>query len=180
MAGLFEKILASFNFTGHTDVVIAACVAIALGSLLGGLVSGLAKAFSGPVKPIPFTQTLSLRLICISEAFLVIGIVYYYLTSTLTVEPLQIIFWAGTIAVMPVLWFLGSQITQAIFWSRIKKNREEYRKILARKRYAKHKKMRNAIHEDTRTPATAVKQRSPTTARGRERTRQVQRKRKSV
>lgn len=180
MASILNHLLSSFEFTRHTDVVAAACIAIFFGSLLLGMVSALAKAFGGPLKPIPFTKTASFRLMLIAEGAVVIAVIYYHVALSVRVEPLQMVFWATTMAAMPVLWFLGSQITQVVFWSKIRKNRQAYLKKVRDAKFRKQKAMREQIRKDTRTSATAIKQRDTITAKGNKGMRQVHRRRKPV
>ena len=56
--------------------------------------------------------------------------------------------------------------THVLFWSKISKNKKAYRDMVARKKYAKHKKMREQIKEETKESREAQAQRNAVTAKG--------------
>lgn len=156
MGYLLNELARTFHFTKFTEVVAAVCLVLVFASLLGGMISSIAKAFGGPLRPLKLSQTSGFRLLMIMELFLIMMIIYYHLAVLSRFEPLQGVFWVTTMTAMPVLWIIGSQITYLVFWSKIKKNKEAYKKLLARKRAAKHKKLRNKISKDGRTTAQAM------------------------
>lgn len=165
--GYFDALLKFFNFTRETDLVVAACIVLLLGSVIGGMMSSLFKAFGGPLKPIMFKDTAGFRVLILLEIALIAVVFYYHFHAIGKLEPIQVIFWITTGLSMPVSWFIGGQLTQLIFWSKISKNKKAYRDIVAKRRYEKHKKMREKINEDTKVSAEARKQKASLTAKGR-------------
>jgi hypothetical protein len=164
--GYLDSLVAFFKFTKDTDLVVATCLVLLLSSIIGGMLSSIFKAFGGPLKPIAYTDTNGFRILLFYEICLVAVVFYYHMNVTGRVEAIQIIFWVSTMLSMPVLWFMGSTVTQVLFWAKISKNKKAYRDMVARKKYAKHKKMREQIREDTKESRAAAQQRAAATAKG--------------
>lgn len=164
--GYLDSLLSFFKFTKDTDLVVATCLVLLLSSIIGGMLSSIFKAFGGPLKPVAFKETNGFRILLFYEICLVAVIFYYHMNVTGKVSALQVIFWVTTMLSMPVLWFMGTTITQVLFWSKISKNKKAYRDMVARKKYAKHKKMREQIKEETKESREAQAQRNAVTAKG--------------
>ena len=147
--GYLDPLLSFFKFTQDTDIVAATCLVIALVAIIGGMLSSIFKAFGGPLKPTAYQETTGFRILLLLEICLVGMIFYYHFSVTGHISAVQVIFWVTTMLSMPVLWFIGSMMTYVIFWSKISKNKKAYRDAVAKKRYAKHKKMREKIREET-------------------------------
>lgn len=164
--GYLDSLVSFFKFTKDTDLVVATCLVLLLSSVIGGMLSSIFKAFGGPLKPVAFQETNGFRILLFYEICLVGVIFYYHMHVTGKVDALQIIFWVTTMLSMPVLWFLGSVMTQVVFWGKIAKNKKAYRDMIAQKKYAKHKKMRKQIREETKETRDAAKQRASVSAKG--------------
>jgi len=164
--GYLDPLLSFFKFTKDTDLVAATCLVLLLSSVIGGMLSSIFKAFGGPLKPIAFQETNGFRVLLLFELCLIAMIFYYHFNVTGKVSAVQAIFWVSTMLSMPVLWFIGSTLTQVLFWAKIAKNKKAYRDMVANKRYAKHKKMREKIREETKESKEAAAQRSSVTAKG--------------
>lgn len=164
--GYLDPLLQFFKFTKDTDLVAATCLVLLLSSVIGGMLSSIFKAFGGPLKAISFQETSGFRVLLFLELCLVAMIFYYHMNVTGRVDAVQIIFWVTTMLSMPVLWFMGSAVTHVLFWAKISKNKKAYRDMVARKKYAKHKKLRDQIKEETKESKEAQAQRAEMTAKG--------------
>ena len=164
--GYFDSLLSFFKFTQDTDIVVATCLVLMLSSVMGGMLSSIFKAFGGPLKPIAFKETNGFRILILYELCLIAVIFYYHTMVTGRINAVQVIFWVTTMLSMPVLWFMGSSLTHLIFWSKIEGRKKAYRDMIARKKYAKHQKMRQQIKEETLESREAQQQRAGLTAKG--------------
>ncbi|MEQ8804404.1 MAG: hypothetical protein RIE87_05290 [Rhodospirillales bacterium] len=164
--GYLDSLLGFFKFTKDTDLVAATCLVLLLSSIIGGMLSSIFKAFGGPLKPLAFQETNGFRILLFYEICLVAVIFYYHMHVTGRVDAVQVIFWVTTMLSMPVLWFMGSVITQVLFWSKISKNKKAYREIVAKRKFAKHKKMQEQIREETKESKEAQARRAEVTAKG--------------
>ena len=165
--GFLDPVLAFFKFSRGTDLVAAVCFVLLLFSFSGGLLAALAKAFGGPKKPKKFGETWGWRIVLVFEIALAGVAFFYYFRGVGKFVPMQAVFWVTSALCIPVLWYIGSTITQLIFWSKISKNEKAYRKMVADKKFAKHKKLRGEIQESTKETRAAKKSREGVSAKGR-------------
>ena len=164
--GYLDPLLSFFKFTQDTDIVAATCLVLVLSSVLGGMLSSIFKAFGGPLKPIAFSETNGFRILILYEIALIAMIFYYHVMVVGHISGIHIIFWMATMVSMPVLWFMGSTTTQVIFWSKIEARKKAYREMVAKKKFAKHQKLREQIREETRDSKEAREQRASLSAKG--------------
>ena len=148
--GYLDSLLGIFKFTKDTDLVAATCLVLLLSSIIGGMLSSIFKAFGGPLKPIAFQETNGFRILLFYEICLVAVIFYYHMNVTGRIDAIQAIFWVTTMLSMPV----------------ISKNKKAYRELVAKRKFAKHKKMQEKIREETKESREAQAQRAEITAKG--------------
>ena len=164
--GYLEHVLGVFKFTKDTDVVAAACLVLLLASFAGGMLAKMFQAMGGPKKPVPFMRTNGFRILILFEICLMAVAFYYHMSVIGRVGGTHVVFWIASLLAMPVTWFIGSALMHLVFISKISKNEKAYREMVAQRKYAKHKKMRERIREDTKDSRQAVSERASITAKG--------------
>lgn len=164
--GYLDPLLSFFKFTQDTDIVAAACLVLMLASVVGGMLANILRAFGGPLKPIPFSQTNGFRILLFYELCLIAVMFYYHAMVVGRISAVQGVFWVTTMMSVPVLWFIGATTTHVIFWAKIAARKKAYKEEVARKKFAKHQKLRQQIRQETRDTKEAQQERASLTAKG--------------
>tara|TARA_B100000427_G_scaffold65251_1_gene51794 strand:- start:194 stop:739 length:546 start_codon:yes stop_codon:yes gene_type:complete len=164
--GYLEHVLGVFKFTRDTDLVAAACLVLLLSSFVGGMLAKMFQAMGGPKKPVSFTSTNGFRILILFEICLVAVAFFYHMSVIGRIGGTHVVFWVASLLAMPVTWFIGSALMHLVFFAKIAKNEKAYRDMLAQKKYAKHKKMREQIREDTKDSRQAMSERASISAKG--------------
>ena len=131
-----EAILRMFLFSEHLLTIALVCLVVFLGNFFGGLLNSILVAYSGPQRERPLKERMSIRLMLMSDLFLVIYAVYYHAILVRDIELAQVFYWLFALVTSPLLALLGSQITYVLYAKQIEGNKEKWRKHEVQQRAA--------------------------------------------
>ncbi len=126
MFGFMDVILKMFGFTDLQYFIAIFCLVIFLCNLLGGLITSIILAYSGPIRPRRMAEKLSVRWCLFSDLLMIVFAVYYHAALVHSIEPSHVVYWLFALIAAPLLAFIGSQITGLVFAKRIEDNKREY------------------------------------------------------
>lgn len=123
---MLNEVLILFGFTKLTYIVGIICMLMLFGCFLGGLLHGIILAHGGPIRPRPFFDQMSVRVMLVVEICMVVFALYYHGALIESVKTAHVIYWAFSLLSGPVLAFVGAQITGLIFFQKIADNEKAY------------------------------------------------------
>lgn len=134
MSNALINLVETFGFSQMQTMIILISLVFLLTNFLGGFLNSIFLAFGGAIKRRKAMDRMSVRLILLSELFVLLWAFYYHAMVVVTVSIEHIVYWIATLLVAPLLAFIGSQITGLIFQKKIKANYKAYAQVLARRR----------------------------------------------
>jgi len=114
-----EKFTRSFGFSEDPLLIIIVCVLLLLLNFSGGLFSNIILAFTNITYKLKRIERPSFRLAVVSEAALVIFIVYVHTALDPAIGTAQMIFWGFVVLASPLFAAFGAQLSYVALANRI-------------------------------------------------------------
>lgn len=134
MGAALIEMIGSFGFSEMQTTILLISLVFLLANFLGGFLNSIFLAFGGAIKRRKPMDRMSVRLMLLSDLFVVLWAFYYHAMVVVAIQIEHVVFWVATLIMAPLLAFIGSQITGLIFAKKIDANYKAYAKVLARRK----------------------------------------------
>lgn len=128
MGDIYFDLLKAFNFQEMHVWIATVSTILFLFSLLGGMISALFFVNSKALRPRPFKERISARMLIMGEVLLLTFVFFYHVFMIERMSLSHIIYWAAAMVIMPLLAFIGSQLMLVSYSARMKTKDDEWKK----------------------------------------------------